>query len=227
MEKIINFLNGLGKEFFLIIIYYLLILLLSLVFHDSLNLNSPNYEISNILINLLLIIIFLIIFRKKIIAKLDDYKNNGKSYLKKSFIYYIVGLIVMVVSLNIITFFYQMPLNETANRETLMAFPLSSLFNILITAPLVEELLTRVILKDYIKNKYLYIFISGLLFAFLHILTSLSNGITYELLFLISYGAIGIAFSLMYYKTDNIWTSITYHFIHNLICLILIFGGLA
>lgn len=227
MEKIVNFLSGLGKEFFLIIIYFLLILLLSLIFHDSLNLNSPYYEISNILINLLLIIVFLIIFRKKIIAKLNDYKKNCKSYLRKNFIYYIIGLIIMVVSLNIITSFYQLPLNETANRETLMAFPLSSLFNILITAPLVEELLTRIILKDHIQNKYLYIIISGLLFAFLHIFNSLSNGITYELLFLIPYGAIGIAFSLMYYKTDNIWISITYHFIHNLICLILIFGGLA
>ena len=231
MEKINTFwkiLSDFFKEFGLIFLYFLVNLSLSLFFPDSQNTNDIlKYTLSNILINLILLIIFLLIFRKDIIAKWNDYQKKFKTYFKKSFIIYFIGLFFMIISYNIINVFYNMPLNELANRQNLLSFPISSLINILIIAPIVEELLTRIILKRNINNKYIYIILSGSIFGFLHIFGSLVNGITYELLYLIPYSAIGIALSLIYYKTDNIWTSISFHALHNLICLILIFGGIA
>ena len=215
--------RGLFKEFLIIFLYFFSILILSLIFYN--NKNEINYTLSNILIYLIVMILFLFIFRKEIIYKWEDFKKEGKGYLKKTFIYYLIGLLIMIISFNIINRFFKMPLNEINNRNELLNFPFSSLLNILIFAPVIEELMTRVILKKEIKNKYLYILLSGLIFAFLHILNSLVNGISYEVLYLIPYGAIGIALSLIYYKTDNIWTSITFHSLHNLITILLIFIG--
>lgn len=217
--------RGLFKEFLIIFLYFFSILILSLIFYN--NKNEINYTLSNILIYLIVMILFLFIFRKEIIYKWEDFKKEGKGYLKKTFIYYLIGLLIMIISFNIINRFFKMPLNEINNRNELLNFPFSSLLNILIFAPVIEELMTRVILKKEIKNKYLYILLSGLIFAFLHILNSLVNGISYEVLYLIPYGAIGIALSLIYYKTDNIWTSITFHSLHNLLCFLLILGGIA
>jgi len=80
---------------------------------------------------------------------------------------------------------------------------------------MVEELVFRKAFKDAIKNKWLFIIISGLIFGGMHVVGSYTT-IT-DLLFIIPYSCLGFAFAAAYYNTDTIFTSITLHMIHNTI----------
>ena len=48
-----------------------------------------------------------------------------------------------------------------------------------------------------------------------------------DLIYLIPYGSLGVCFALLYYKTDNIFSSIVVHSLHNSIAifLYLVMGG--
>ena len=99
------------------------------------------------------------------------------------------------------------------------------MFFSIIIGPITEEVMMRIILKEHF-SKISYILLSGLLFGLLHVVFSLSNNLL-ELLYIIPYGALGCALASIYYKTDNIWTNITFHALHNTICiLILLIGAL-
>ncbi len=216
--------KGIFKEIQIIFLYFFTVFILSLIFYKGL---ESNYNFCNLLINLILLTIFIFIFRTNIIPSWNDFKKNGFKYIKNSFIYYLIGLLIMLISSNIISSFYKLPINETLNRNDLLAYPIFSLIEMVICAPIIEELMTRVILKDNFNNKYIYAFLSGIIFGILHIIVSLVSGNYFDCFYIISYGALGISFALIYEKCDNIWASITYHAFHNLLCIILIIGGLS
>ena len=71
-----------------------------------------------------------------------------------------------------------------------------------------------------VKNKYVFIILSGLIFGILHI-SDYTNAT--EILFGIPYVIMGIDFAYIYYKTDNIFTTMSYHMMHNLILLVIQF----
>ena len=75
-------------------------------------------------------------------------------------------------------------------------------------------------------TKYLYIFISGFIFALMHILGQVTSNFDY--LYVIPYMSLGVTFALLYYDTDNIFSSIMMHMFHNTITIILYFvsGGI-
>ena len=91
-----------------------------------------------------------------------------------------------------------------------------------IAAPIIEELITRKTFKEVFSNQYVYIIVSGLIFGSLHLLSA--TNIT-EILYVIPYSALGCAFAKIYYNTDNLWTNIFFHSLHNLIAIIIIFIG--
>ena len=64
---------------------------------------------------------------------------------------------------------------------------------------------------------------SGLIFGSLHI-TSYITTIS-DIIYIIPYASLGFAFGLLYYKTDNIFSSITVHSIHNLLATLLVLLG--
>ena len=71
---------------------------------------------------------------------------------------------------------------------------------------------------DVFKNKYIYVLISGLVFGGMHVISSASS--MGDFLYIIPYSALGIAFALLYYDTDNIFTTISMHSLHNLLSII-------
>ena len=113
-----------------------------------------------------------------------------------------------------------MPTNEEVNRQILLSSPISSIISLVLIAPIIEELITRKTLKDVFKNQYVFIIISGLIFGSLHLLVASS---LIELLYIIPYSMLGCAFAKIYYKTDNIWSNITFHSLHNFLAIIYIF----
>lgn len=181
------------------------------------------------------IIIVFLIYKERLINDFKKYFNKFKDNFETSFKYYFIGAIIMIVSNLIIVFFFKDANagNEEAVRDLIGEAPLYMLFSVSIYAPLIEELIFRHTIKNCVpikKNnkflKYLYAFISGFIFALLHIIGQANGVIDY--IYIIPYMSLGFAFALLYYDTDNIFSSIMMHCFHNTVTIILYFmsGGI-
>ena len=149
-----------------------------------------------------------------------DFGNN----MEQAFKYYLIGLGVMIVSNVIINLLFSGELtdNEQTVRNYLEIAPLLMLLDISIYAPLAEELLFRKSIREVIDNKWLYIFVSGFIFGALHVIDTPGY---MALLYLIPYCSLGFAFAYTYTKSNNIFSSIMMHFIHNSVTALLLIGA--
>ena len=165
-------------------------------------------------------IIIYFIFKKSFNENIKRYGADLKKYFFWALKVYFLGLLIMFVSNILIYLFYNSnSTNEVIVQDYLQKYPLYMTFSAVIYSPFMEEVAFRKIPKNVIKNKYIYIFISGILFGFAHCLAGLNNA--YELFYIIPYGVMGASFAYMYYKTNNIFIPITFHLLHNLVMLII------
>lgn len=176
--------------------------------------------------DVLFIIFLIVIYRKDIKKNFKNFFNkNIFSNLELSFRYWGIGLAVMIASNFIINIINpgSTSANEEAIRNLIDLAPWYMAFELAIYAPLTEELIFRKSFKDITKHKYRYILLSGIIFGGMHVISSISA--PFDLLYLIPYSALGIAFAALYYKTDNIFSTITIHSFHNLLSFALYLIG--
>lgn len=182
----------------------------------------------NFLCDIGYMIIIFFIYKETLIKDFKKFKKNFKDEFDLAFKYYFLGLIIMIISNLIISIFFSNAIanNEESIRSLIKLYPYYMFFSVSLYAPFTEELIFRKSIKDSIfafKNnkitKYLYIFISGLIFASLHVITSATSPLDY--LYIIPYLALGISFSALYTKSDNIFSSMAMHSMHNTIAIIL------
>ena len=220
-EKTINVV----KCIFLFILFFTISAIPVLIFRiDINNFNDLDKVIYSLSCSLLFLSIIMLCYKKTLIKDFKPYfKNFGKNF-ENSFKYYLVGVGVMIFSNLIITLLFQGDLstNETTVRSYINASPLLMAIDISFYAPLAEELLFRKSVRDVVKNKWLYIFISGFIFGGMHVIGT--EGLI-GLLYLIPYCSLGFTFAYIYAKTDNIYSSIMLHFMHNTLTLILLLVG--
>lgn len=191
-------------------------LMISLLNYLKIDVNTlSNTSLTGLLflIDLLEITIFFLIYYKDMKNNLLDFKHYYKKYIKFAFKWWLIGLAIMYIS-NIILYFIvnTNASNEILVQEQIKKLPFYMLISTSIIAPFTEEIVFRKSIRDIFTNKYLYIIVSFLLFGGVHILTSKTLP---ELLYIIPYGTFGAVFAYMYYKTNNIYTSMFIHFIHN------------
>lgn len=227
-------LNKLKPSFFTLGLIMLMITW-SLFFNIILNSFGINVDklpiITKVIIMLISDITFLLflikIYYKDI--KTDFYKFFNKDVstnIHTSFRYWFIGLIIMIISNTLISIITNGALtqNEETIRTLIDKTPLYMAFQVMIYAPITEELIFRKSMLNITKNKYLYIFISGFIFGGLHIITSITN--LMDLLFLIPYCSLGFTFAYLYKKTNNILSTIIAHSFHNTLALLLyLLGG--
>ena len=103
--------------------------------------------------------------------------------------------------------------NEESVRAMFKLNPVYMYISAVIFAPLVEELVFRQGIRNICGKNIVFILVSGFVFGALHVFTSATT--TLDLLYLIPYSALGIAFATMLYKTENIFVSMGFHFMHN------------
>ena len=178
-----------------------------------------------IAIELSFILILWFIYRKELKEEFKDYKKNFSDYFKLGLKVWAIGLLIMMTSniiLNLV--FHVSPSNESNVQALLKQLPVYILIATIIYAPFSEEIIFRKSLDKCFSNKFLFIIVSGLIFGSLHVLTSKNS---LEMLYIIPYGAFGSAFAYMYYKTKNIFTSMTIHMLHNSILVIVSLISLA
>lgn len=219
---IINSLISMGIIFMFLIWSILIIIALNILGISYASLNEKNQLITSLVSNLTLLIVLSFIYHKDIIKDFKIFFNkNFFQYLKTSLKYWGIGLSLMLVSNFFISLVTNGKLaeNEEAIRSLIKVSPFLMGIDIIILAPLIEELVFRKSPRNIVENKYIYSIISGLIFGGLHVVTSLESAV--DLLYFIPYCSLGITFGLLYCKTNNIFSTITIHAFHNALAFIL------
>lgn len=173
--------------------------------------------------NVMLGIILYLLYRKELKKEFKYFKNNFNECFDVGTRYWLIGLFVMMasnISINLI-FNGNGATNEKLVQDMIKILPWVMLINTGIIGPFIEEITFRKAFKNIFYNKWVFVLTSGLIFGSLHVLTTFTN--PSELLYIIPYSSLGIAFALMYSKTDTIFTPISMHMFHNIILTLLSF----
>lgn len=210
-------------KFILTILIYILFqsnFLFSLLYSFGINLSIlPNIckKILLYLNDIIYIIIILLLYKKEIKEGIDDLKNNFSNRALLSVKCWALGCILMVMSSVIINYFLSQnaPLNEQIIRTNIKKVPIYMIFSCSFVAPILEEMTFRQSLYGLIKNKWIFIISSGVIFGLLHVIGSYNNIL--NLLYIIPYGVMGSCFAFLLSKTNNITLPIIIHMIHNTI----------
>lgn len=225
-NKIINKILMILKSITII----LLLLLSSSILFSILGINPNNisdktYTLYLALSELLLMIILFIIYRKTIIEDFKKFKKDINGNLELAFRYWTIGFSIMLISNLFISLILGKTIsgNEEIVRNYIDSSPLLMAISTVIFAPINEELTFRKSLRDALKNKWVYALTSGIIFGGLHVISYIN--VPSDLIYLLPYSSLGISFALLYYKTNNIFSSISMHTMHNLLSIIIYLLG--
>lgn len=206
------------KGFLNVLLYLLFPGIFISMFHNIMNSNFA-YSLFTILPYMILCVYYIIIYKKDFTNYLKNFKLK---YIKWILIIWIIGFILMMLS-NYIINYKILPNNISGNEElnrTLLfnhKFTYTLLLSIII--PFLEEISFRLEFKKNIKNTYVFLILTSLLFASMHLFTTTK---VIELIYVIPYIILGFTFSFIYYKTDNVFSSIIAHIIHNTLIVIML-----
>ncbi|MEG2283673.1 MAG: type II CAAX endopeptidase family protein [Bacilli bacterium] len=155
------------------------------------------------------------LYFKDLVKDFKALLKNFNSIFDSSFKYWFIGLMVMIISNLLINLLAPNSTagNEQAVQSMLSSSPLITFICAGLLAPFIEELVFRKAFKDIIKSPWLFILTSGIVFGSLHVVFSLKS--IWDLLYIIPYSSLGIAFAYILEKTDNIYSSVMMHLIHN------------
>ena len=176
------------------------------------NIDYSITQIANISYEVIACIILLIILKDDLKRDIKYYFKNFKVYFKfdiKLFVLsFLMGIIANIILITI--FNIQQPENEKIVRTY-------SLFTQIILgcliAPFVEECIYRGLLKKFITNKYLFIIVSCVCFALIHVFGREKNVIGFLNIF--RYAIDGFLLAYNYQKTNNLTSSIIMHIMLN------------
>lgn len=215
-----------------------ILLLLGMLFFSYLPISLFNIDISkfspamkvmyNFACDIGFMLIIFLIYWDTLKKDFKEYFKNFRENFEIAFKFYFIGLLFMIVSNLLIAFFFDGAIanNEETIRALVELYPIYMIFSVSIYAPLVEELIFRKGVKDSVYSfgkskltKWINIFLSGFIFASLHVIGSVNTNLDY--LYIIPYLSLGMAFSSLYAKTDNIFSSISMHCLHNTVAIII------
>ncbi len=192
------------------------------------DLSQTTKVIYNFFCDIIFMIIVFFVFKDDMVRDLKSYLKGFIKNFEVSVKYYFIGLIIMIVSNLMIALCFKgaSANNEEAVRNLINLYPLYMIFSVAIYAPFIEETIFRKCIKNFILSfgnnkitKYIYISLSGLIFALMHIVGMANSVLDY--LYVIPYLSLGASFAALYYKTDNIFSSIVMHSMHNTAAVLL------
>ena len=168
----------------------------------------------------IVVLLIALLYRKDLIKEWKIFKRNLAENIDIGIKYWLIGLFGMMAANLLITLIFnaEQANNEQAVQTMIDTLPYLVLLSAGIFAPISEEITFRKTFKDNIKNKILYILVSGIIFGYMHVTSA--NSLE-QALYIIPYSSLGITFAIMYSKTNTVFTSITMHMAHNLILTIL------
>ena len=205
---------------------------LSLFNIDFSKLSNKELVIYQLLASFIIFIILFILYykdyKKDLYKFKKDVKNNVIYIIKMFIIFIILKFILSFISMLILVLLgYDISVLTSVNQELIVSYvkaaPILMLISSSILAPLYEEGLFRLGIGKVIKNKIVFVLISGALFGFLHIFPLDSSiSLVIGLIQSITYVSMGIFLSYIYAKKDNIFISTGVHFLNNIISILAI-----
>lgn len=186
----------------------------------------PNFsfyeKIPSWIIYVLIILFIFVVYFKTLKEQFIIFIKNIKVYLPFVIKRYFIMLgVMLVVAVPIVlinngnTSANQQMLNSMFKKLPILMLLLSTLY-----APFAEECIFRLSLSKLLKNKTLFIIISGFLFGALHVIDKFTS--FEDFLYIFQYSALGICLAKAYADTNNIFVSISMHFIQNFLAAILV-----
>ena len=172
-------------------------------------------KIVGIALDVTVLLMMLLLFYKDLIRDFKYFKEYFREYNAYVFKMFGISLAIMVVlsfSIRIYTGI-DTATNQSNLMETFDKMPIYIALLACIYAPLTEELLFRGIFRKIFNKKWLFIILCGVTFGALHVVDDFKT--ISELLYILVYSSLGIFLSSVYYKTNNLWTNIYFHFIQN------------
>lgn len=232
MEKMIKFSKGILFSALLFLLYYLICPNLFAILLKG-PLQSDNfwaYNFAYLGIYVFTFFIILLIVHKDIFKQFKEFIKEPKKYLNKGFSYWVYGIIVMMVSnLIVASLVGNIAVNEQETRQILISSPLYAIPAIIFFGPFLEELVFRYGFRKAFNKEIFYALFSAFVFGGLHVITALDEftianilSHIHEFLFIIPYGSLGFFFAKAYYETDNIFSSVVPHMLHNSLSVLLI-----
>lgn len=222
--------NKIPKSFGVFIFFFFSVLFqlipVYLFNYDIENITTSEQMILTTFADCMSFIILIIVYFKDLKEDLKKLKNKLFATLDTSFKYWILGLIVMVISNTIIILFFRQAtaVNEEGVQQLIHTSSILAIISFGILAPVIEELTFRKAFRDVFKNDLAFILLSGLTFGALHVVLSYNS--FWDFLYIIPYSSLGIAFAKAYQETNNIFSSIIMHMIHNTVLTLISIMGL-
>ena len=216
------------KNVFMFLFYFIYkiipILILNLININTSTWNNLQKNIYLISTGVIYLLFVLFIYRKELKDDFIKLKGNYLNDLSKFIPIYVFGVLLMAISNMIVFKFTNMNLsgNEVNVRNYIKLYPIYMIFSTVIYAPVVEEITFRKTIRNIVNNKYIFIILSGLIFGLVHLSSPYALN---DYLMTIPYILMGMVLSYIFYKSDNIFVSISLHSLHNFILLIIQFIG--
>ena len=218
MDNVYSKVRSFGEVLILVSIYFLVPQLVGSLFYYGLKLP----EITSVYIgNICVAIIFFFMYKNMLKEKFKEYVSSVNNF-RDSLKWWGIGFAIMVVS-NLLIYKFLIsdgPVNEELNRQALLSYPVIGFVSISIIAPFVEEMIFRFGLRKITGNNIMFPIMSFLIFGFLHTVAGLDRSLL-ELAYIVPYGALGFVFAKAYQKSDNIFSSISAHMMHNTFCYVM------
>lgn len=171
--------------------------------------------------NLIFLCILLMIYHKDFAKYYRNFIKNYKAYIKIGIKYWLTGLLIMIIANGLISSLTPniIPENEAAIRDLLASTPWYIIISTTIFAPIIEETVCRKTMKEIFSNKWIFMILSAFVFGAAHVVASMTSW--WNLLYIIPYGALGFVFAYAYQKTNNLFTPIIMHAIHNTVTVLI------
>ena len=169
----------------------------------------------------IVLFILFIIYRKELKKEFKIFKDNFIENIDIGFRYWMIGLIIMMISNVIITYLLKGggANNEEAVQKMIKTLPWLMVIDAGFIAPFNEEIVFRKTLKDIFNNPIILCILSFLFFGGAHVISDAKTLTDY--LYIIPYGALGASFAYSYYKTNTVFTSMSMHIFHNTVLILL------
>lgn len=163
-----------------------------------------------------------ILYYKELVLDFKTFIKNIKVYLpfiiKRYFI--MLGLMFLVAIPIVMINGEGVSSNQEAINVMFKKVPWATLLLSCLYAPLTEETVFRLSLSKLFKNKLIFIIVSGFLFGALHVISDLSS--ISNIIYVFLYATLGMCLAKAYSDTNNIFVSISMHFIQNSLAAMLI-----
>ena len=160
------------------------------------------------------------VFYKQLIHDFKIFKSYFKEYfvlILKTWGKALVLIMITTIIIQIITHTTQAN-NQIALQNSFNSNPVFIAILAMFYAPIAEELMFRGVFRKFIKNKKLFVIVSGVVFGLMHVIDDSKTLAEFSYVFV--YSILGIYLAGIYARTNNLCTNIFMHFMQNTLSII-------